>query len=810
MNARHFRPLEFDKIRTRLAGYASFAASEELALALEPSVDPAEVHLWQQETTEARNVLDQQPSTGIGGARDVRPLVRAAEIGATLNPPDFLDIRATLVSARSLRRNLSRLNELFPRLSFIAGGLEDLPSLDQAIARVLNDRAEVVDGASPALARVRGELNVVRSRMMERLQRMLTSPEVSKWLQDPIITQRDGRYVIPVRAEARGRIKGIVHDASASGATLFIEPLHVVEAGNRVRELEIEEQREVERILRELTGQVAASAESLTHTVETLAQLDLAFAKARFSADTKSIEPKIIGAQPVDQAPGGRRPGETTEGRAAIENRTLILKSARHPLLDPEKVVPISVELGRSFSILIITGPNTGGKTVTLKTVGLLALMAQSGLHIPAAEGSQLPVYKGIYADIGDEQSIEQSLSTFSSHMTNIVEILREAGSRSLVLLDELGAGTDPVEGSALARSIITSLLNRKISALVATHFAELKAFAQITPGVENASMEFDVATLAPTFHLTIGLPGRSNAFAIARRLGLDPQIIDSARSSLTRTDVELEKLLAEIKHTREETTRELSRAEAERERAEKAAEGARKRLAEIERSRGDILREARLQAQGEVEAARQELYRLRQEWRKVSVTRDYIEQAEEDLEAVQKAARIEEPALPVPAVAPPPREGRIELGDRVYVPSLDQLGDVIGLADGGADVQIGSFRVHLDMNQLELRYKSQKQEAEPAPPAAEVVLPSGESPGVEVHLRGMRADEALDKLDKYLDRAYRAGLPYVRIVHGKGTGTLRRLVRDQLTANPLVSSYETALPNEGGEGVTVAKLVSR
>jgi DNA mismatch repair protein MutS2 len=271
-----------------------------------------------------------------------------------------------------------------------------------------------------------------------------------------------------------------------------------------------------------------------------------------------------------------------------------------------------------------------------------------------------------------------------------------------------------------------------------------------------------------------------------------------------------LEKLLAEIKHTREETTRELSRAEAERERAEKAAEGARKRLAEIERSRGDILREARLHAQGEVEAARQELNRLRQEWRKVSVTRDYIEQAEEELESVQKAARIEDAALPVPAIAPPPREGRIELGDRVYVPSLDQLGDVIGLADGGADVQIGSFRVHLNMNQLELRYKSQKQEAEPEPPAAQVVLPVGESPGIELHLRGMRADDALDKLDKYLDRAYRAGLPYVRIVHGKGTGTLKRLVRDQLSANPLVSSYETAPPNEGGDGVTVARLVSR
>ncbi len=789
MNPRYFRPLEFDKIRARLASFAAFSASEKLAHDLAPTSDAEQARLWQQETTEARALLDQQPSLGIGGARDVRPFTKAARVGAMLNPSDLLDIQATLVSARALHRSLGRMTELYPRLAFIAGGIDELPELSQAIARVLNERGEVADNASPELARIRRELNTLRGRMMERLQRMLSSPDLARYLQEPIITQREGRYVIPVRAEARGRVKGIVHDSSASGATLFIEPLAVVEAGNRVRELELEETREVERILRELSGLVAARADELDRTVETLAQLDLAFAKAKYSAEIRASPPRI-----------------SADSRAS----QLVLKNARHPLLDPEKVVPISVELGASFLILIITGPNTGGKTVTLKTVGLLSLMALSGLHIPAEDGSQVPAYEGIFADIGDEQSIEQSLSTFSSHMTNIIEILREANARSLVLLDELGAGTDPVEGSALARAIITNLLQRKVPALVATHYAELKAFAHATPGVENASVEFDIQTLAPTYHLTIGLPGRSNAFAIARRLGLDPRIIEQARASLAQTDVELEKMLAEIKHAREETARELSRAESEREAAERAAAGARRQLREIERSREEVLRQAREQARAELEEARAELNRLRHEWRQVSLTREQIEKAEQDLEEVAELTQFKAEPLARPEIPRPPEQGKIQVGDRVYVPSLDQTGQVIGANADGLDVQIGSFRLHLAPGQVELRSKAQPTSSDEPTASSTVVLPDSESPGMEVHLRGMRADDALDRLDTFLDRAYRAGLPYVRIVHGKGTGTLRRLVREQLSANPLIVSYQTAAPNEGGEGVTVAKLVSR
>lgn len=793
MNPQSLASLEFDKVKVRLAAHAAFSASEELARELTPSTDVNEIKAWQQETTEARALLDQQPGLGIGGARDVRHHVQTARIGGMIAPPDFLELRGTLLAARNLKRALTRVAEPFPRLAFMAGSLDDAPKVIEAIGTVLTDQGEVADNASPELAQIRRELNVARSRVMDRLQHIISSSQYAKYLQEGIITQRDGRYVVPVRAEARGRINGIVHDASASGATLFIEPLAVVELGNRVRELQIREQREIDRILRELTDLVASFADPIQYTVETLAQLDLAFAKAKYSAETKANPPSIDAG--------------SKESPAYLE-----LKNARHPLLDPDTVVPVSLELQRTFSILIITGPNTGGKTVTLKTVGLLALMAQSGLHLPADVGSRVPVYEGVFADIGDEQSIEQSLSTFSGHLKNIISILRHANSRSLVLFDELGAGTDPVEGAALARAVVEHLLERKIPGLIATHYAELKAFAHTTPGVENASMEFNVETLAPTYRLTIGLPGRSNAFAIATRLGLDRPIVERARANVGKSNVELETLLAELKHSREEIAREQSRAAAARESAERAAKQARRQLAETERQRGDILRRTREDARAELEAARTELNRLKQEWREMprGSSRDAIKRAEEELGAIAEMTD----AIRVPAtetrrieVTAPPE--RIEIGDQVYLPSLNQNGQVVSLGGDEVGVQIGAFRMNVKRDQVEVQSKA-KSSAGRDIPGSTVVVPSVESPGIEVHLRGMRAEEALDVLEKYLDRAYLAGLPYVRVVHGKGTGTLRKLAREYLSSSPLVMSYETAGPSEGGEGVTVAKLASR
>lgn len=815
MNDKYLHTLEFDKILTRLAAHTAFAASEALAHHLTPSTDPDEIARRQGETTEATKILEQHSETSIGGARDVRPLTRSARLGALLAPTEFLEIRQTLLSARALRRSLGRLNTLYPRLAARAAFLADLPMVVDAVARAVNDRGEISDSASPDLARIRHNLGVVRARLMDKLQRIITGPTYAKIIQEPIITQREGRYVVPIRAEAKGRLPGVVHDTSASGATLFVEPLPVVEMGNRVRELEREEAREVERILRELTALVGAHAEEIDATVEILAEIDLALAKAKYSAEIRGVEPVFGFAETENRK--SRLP--------ASSGHPLELQEARHPLLDPEQVVPISIALGGEYSILVITGPNTGGKTVTLKTVGLLALMAQSGLHIPALEGSRLPVMSGIYADIGDEQSIEQSLSTFSSHLKNLVEILRQADAHSLVLLDELGAGTDPIEGSALARAVLSYLLERHIPALVATHYAELKAFAHSTPGVQNASVDFDVETLSPTYHLSIGLPGRSNAFAIASRLGLDQGIIERARTALSRADVEMETMLAEIRQARQDAASAQARAELKQREAERSAAEARRHLAEANTRRAEILERAREDAQAEIDLAREELNRLRQEWRAVSLTREFVENEEAKLDHL--ATELLSPEQPQPRPgheAEPsvsseiqrsnasPSGEKIAVGDRVRVERLGKAGEVVALDADGADVQIGSFRVHLKPDELGEKVAQAEVSAprEASETASRVSLPQVESPGVEVSLRGMRADDALEKLDKYLDRAYLAGLPYVRIVHGKGTGTLRKLTRELLSEHPLVAEIRSAEPHEGGEGVTIARLVSR
>lgn len=782
------RPLEFAQVRALLAAHTSFSASEALARELVPSDDASTVRVLQQETTEARAILDQQPQLSVGSARDVRSLTRTARVGGMIQAFEFLDLRGTLLSARQLRKNILRVSENFPRLAFIATSLSDAPRVIDEIGRVFNDNGEIADDASPELARIRRELSIAQRRVMDRLQNIITSSQYAKYLQEAIITQRDGRYVVPVRAEARGRINGIVHDTSASGATLFIEPLAVVDLGNRVRELSIQEQREIDRILRELTELVGQNADAIDYTVETLAQLDLAFAKAKYSAQIKGVAP-IIDSGSREQPP------------------YLELIQARHPLIDPEVVVPTSLELQRAFSILIITGPNTGGKTVTLKTVGLLALMAQSGLHIPAEEGSRLPVYSGVFADIGDEQSIAQSLSTFSGHLKNIISILHAADSKSLLLFDELGAGTDPVEGAALARAIVEHLLENKMPAMIATHYPELKAFAHTTPGVQNASMEFDIETLAPTYRLILGIPGRSNAFAIATRLGLDAPLVERARENVGKSNEELETLLTQLKKSREETAREQSRAAAARENMERAAKQTRRELSDTQRQRSEILRQTREQARAELEATRAELNRLKREWREGGLNRDAVKRAESDLETLSSATdALQPPPAPRPSTPTQPRE-RILVGDSVYVPGLNQYGQVVGI---GSDlvVQIGSFRMNLPPDQVEL------QPRKPAPEKrieqTSVVLPDVESPGMEVHLRGMRAEDALETLEKYLDRAMMAGLPYVRVVHGKGTGTLRKLAREYLQSSPLVTSYETADSGEGGEGVTIARLAVR
>ena len=588
-----------------------------------------------------------------------------------------------------------------------------------------------------------------------------------------------------------------MHDTSASGATLFIEPLSIVDLGNTLRELQIEEEREVERILRELSSFVAEQADSIRWTVEALADIDLAFAKAQYAYALRATAPDLYQVDPT--ASQERRHPSADNPYPRIRTPFLDFKQARHPLLDPETVVPIDIHVGDEFRILVITGPNTGGKTVTLKTTGLLVLMAQAGLHIPAAEGSALTVFDGVFADIGDEQSIEQNLSTFSSHMTNIIEILKQADDRSLVILDELGAGTDPVEGSALARAILHHLLRRNITALVATHYSELKVLAYNTPGMRNASVEFDAETLSPTYRLTIGLPGRSNALAIASRLGLDPTIIAEARANLSPTDLEVEDMLAEIRADREAAARARAEAEAARREAQARARELEKQLIQLEEERRRVINEARAQAQEELEALRAELQRLKRQ----AVHTEAIASALERVETLAQTTQ------PLPPVVPPPAPAVKELraGDRVWISSLRREGEILDLGEDEAEVQVGTFRARVPLRELEPRAPSRPA---PAETPVHVTRQSPTDVPLELNLRGKTIEEAAPVLEQYLDNAYLAGLPHARIIHGKGTGALRRYVRETLAKHPLVAEFRRGEPQEGGDGVTVVKFAGR
>ncbi|MGQ9802764.1 MAG: endonuclease MutS2 [Anaerolineae bacterium] len=788
---KHWQTLEFPKILERLAAHTSFSAGAEKARALAPSTDPAEIRERLATTTEARRFLSLYPLTDLGGARDVRPMVEAARREAVLDPADLLDIAQTLQTARRLRQTVARQEAHFPRLAAVAARLEPCPELVAAIERVLDERGEVRDDASSALARIRSERRTVHDRLITRLQRIISSPETAPFLQEPIITMREGRYVVPLKADFKGRIRGIVHDRSASGATLFIEPLSVVELGNTWRELQVAEDQEIRRILADLSARVAARGAEILETVDALADLDLAFAKARYADELDAVEPLLA------------------DGKPERDGTRLRLLRARHPLLDPATVVPIDVILDGGTHVLVITGPNTGGKTVTLKTVGLLALMAQSGLHIPADENSLLPVFAAIYADIGDEQSIEQSLSTFSAHLTNILSFIHQADEHSLVLLDELGAGTDPAEGSALARALLETFRQRGAVTLVATHYPELKAYAQLTPGVCNACVEFDPETLRPTYRLTIGIPGRSNALAIARRLGLDEAIVRRAEALLSPQERQTEHLLADLHRLRLEAARARDEAYAARAEAQRLTEELHRRLARIDEERAAILEQARREALEELERLREEVRALQQQWRKIYLTSPVaqdvsgvphppppVAEAEAELNRleteVEESFRAPEPLLPT---------GPLQPGDTVWVKSLRAIGELRALVDDEVEVQVGPLRVRVPARELERR----------APPAP-VVEPSGvryapPTAPLRLDLRGQTVEEALERLDRYLDTAALAGLPWAHIVHGKGTGALRQAVRDFLRRHPLVRSYRSGEEGEGGDGVTVVVL---
>ena len=778
-----------------------------------PTPYPSEARQRQAETSEARLLLSHKPDVGMGGARDVRSLLQHSRLAAVLLPTELLEIRQTLVSARDLKRVLARMADQFPNLADMADRIQECSGLVQEIGRCISERGGVLDTASSELARIRRELEAAHQRLIDRLDRIVQSSESGQFLQESFITQRQGRYVIPLRAESKGRIQGVVHDQSASGATLFIEPLVTVDLNNRWRQLQLDEEQEVRRVLLALSQQVSGEAERIQWTVEALADLDLALAKARYADDLGAAEPQWV----VAVASGDT--SEAEEQATAPSRLTFTLLSARHPLLDPEAVVPIDVVLASETFVVVITGPNTGGKTVTLKTIGLLVAMAQAGLHIPAAEGSTLPFFRSIYADIGDEQSIEQSLSTFSAHMTNIVNVLAECDHDSLVVLDELGAGTDPVEGSALARAILQHLNERGVTSFVATHFSELKAYAHHTPGVVNASVEFDAETLAPTYRLMIGLPGRSNAFAIARRLGIDPHITDVAQAMIAPEARQTEAMLQDIQKQLEAATQDQVVASAARVRAEARSEELAQRLTGIDRERRDILNTARGEARQEIEAVRQELLRLRNQWSDqppLPADAATPEESKEDVElALDNVKQRVADDVPAPSPPRPTYRGPLQPGDQVWVEPLQAHGEVISSHRGQVEVQLGRFRTSVRRNQVDLR-EGKELDGSPDETAAEesgeaasvsIGLPIIESPGMELDLRGQTTEEGLHCLELYLDDAYVAELPWVRIIHGKGSGVLRAAVRQALNNHPLVSSYRAGEDGEGGDGVTVVKL---
>ncbi len=792
MDAKHLVTLEFPKVLARLATYASFSAGEEKAHALTPATSLQEIG-WRLETTsEARTLLDAKPDTTLGGAHDVRPLAEAAQRGAVLPTPDLLDVRDTLVTACNLHRTLTRLKGQFPNLARLAGRIQPCPGVIEEINRCLDERGNVRDNASPELARIRREVRIAHDRIQDKLQNILHSPHNAPFLQEPLITQREGRYVIPLKADFKGRIRGVVHDVSASGATIFIEPLSVVELNNAWRELQLAETQEVNRILAHLSGLIAERATEIEQTVEALAELDLAFAKAKYADAINATAPLL--------AP----PGGGVGGGATIR-----FIGARHPLLDPQTVVPIDVTLDDETHVLVITGPNTGGKTVSLKTVGLLTLMAQAGLHLPVepcdgnGRRSAFSPFQAVYADIGDEQSIEQNLSTFSSHLTNILSFLDQANERTLVLLDELGAGTDPAEGAALARSLLDHFRCRGATTFVATHYPELKGYAQLTPGVRNACVEFDPETLSPTYKLTIGLPGRSNAFAIAQRLGLPRNIVEAARRMVSPDDLRIEDMLADIHRLRIQTVQARDAANEARTEAEKLARGLRERLEAIEQERQEILEQAREETTTELEALRAEVRALRRRLQAAAAPLKAVAAVEEAVE-ILKAQRPEpellEP-LPVPNVSQHP----IRPGDTVWVRPLNAKGRILEIDSEEADVQVGPARTRVSLTALELLAATPELETTGVRDHRVRAAPS---PGDQIDVRGYTVEDALEHVDRHLDAASRAGLPWVRIIHGKGTGALRRAVRNFLAEHPLVSTYEAGGDREGGEGVTVAKLV--
>lgn len=783
MEKRVLKTLEYDKILAMLKERASCCVSRELVDTMEPSGDFDTVERELKLTAEAETLFYKTGRSPVDDFPDMRHCLERMHAALFLSTGELLGIASCLKAARIAKDILAKEVGEESYLYNLAGLLITHRSAEEEINRCIINEDEIFDGASPALARIRRAMRLANEKVREKLNSMIRSTAYQKYLQEPIITIRNGRFVIPVKQEYRQQVPGLIHDQSSSGATLFIEPSAVVELGNEYKKLLAEEADEIERILTELTAMLAPYADEIREDLNIMGQIDLVFAKAKLSRELNAVMPRLN------------------------RNNYVRIVRGRHPLIPADRVVPIDIWIGRDYRSLIITGPNTGGKTVTLKIVGLFALMVQSGIFVPANEGSEFPVFEHIYADIGDEQSIEQSLSTFSSHMKNIVGILDKADENSLVLLDELGAGTDPIEGAALAMSILEELNNRRCTCVSTTHYSEIKAFAMTHEGMENASMEFDIDRLCPTYRLYIGIPGKSNAFEISSRLGLPNSIIDKAKGFLKGEDVRFEDIISSAQSQHRIAEEERKMAEEARAELEKLRADAERERRKLDEDRNRLQAKAKEDAKRIVADTKREMEKLIVEIRSIkdidrSAADRVIQAARDKLRATETAVNEKE-AIKKEDNTKPPKT--VRAGDTVNIVTLDQKATVLSAPDSKGEVMVQAGVMKLNVKLKDIRLIEEKKAA--APTSGKVGLGAGKQVGFELDVRGMLVDEANIIVGRYLDDAYNAGLSEVNIIHGKGTGALRAGVQAFLKRHPLVKGYRMGSYGEGDAGVTVVTL---
>ena len=788
MNHKALKTLEFDKIIHILTAHAASEGAKEMCRKLVPYDNINDVERAQRETADALRRVYRKGSVSFGGIRDIRGSLKRLEIGGILGMGELLQIMSLLETAGKIRQYGQREADDTSRDSLDESFefLDPVPTLASEIRRCILADDEMADDASSALLQIRRSMRQMNDKVHSTLNSMVNGSARS-YLQDPVVTMRDGRYCLPVKAEHRSQVPGMIHDQSSTGSTLFIEPMAVIKLNNDFKELLMKEQQEIEKILSVLSEKAAAVTEILAEDYRILTALDFIFARAMMAKDMKATRPIFN------------------------TDRQIHIKDGRHPLLDPKKAVPITVRLGDDFDLLIITGPNTGGKTVSLKTVGLFTLMGQAGLHIPAFEGSRLAVFDQVYADIGDEQSIEQSLSTFSSHMTTIVSILKEVTLNSLVLFDELGAGTDPTEGAALATSILDHLHRQGIRAMATTHYSELKVFALSADGVENACCEFNVETLSPTYRLLIGIPGKSNAFAISRKLGLPDFLIEDARGHLSEQNESFEDLLSDLESSRRTIELEQAEIQEHKEEIRSLREALEKKQEKLEAQRDRILREANEQARQVLQEAKDYADETMKNFHKFGKANISASEMEAERAKLRERMKKTEKAMAKDVAKKPKKALKasdLHLGDTVKVLSLNLQGTVSTLPDarGNLYVQMGILRSQVKLTDLELVEEAvitAKQFQRTS--AGKIKMSKSASVSTEINLIGMTVDEALAHLDKYLDDAYLPHLPSARIEHAKGTGALRKAVQGLLKRNKYVKSYRLGEFGEGDAGVTIA-----